>query len=213
MLKIYALDLSAPALKVLYVANYLGLDYERFSPSIQAGETQTPEYLKKHPAGKVPVIDDDGFILFESDAIVKYLIRKAQSNLYPTDLQQQAIVDQWTYFTILHIQNGVSRVLWNKVFAPKFGREVDENSLKCGYEFINRFFPIVEKQLSEHQYLAGNQLSLADFTLLANVDPVDLIGLDMTPYPSLSKWRDGLRTKDFYQKVHKYYGEAVFPRS
>ena len=74
--------------------------------------------------------------MFESDAIIKYLARKEKSDLYPEDIKQQAVVDQWIDFVSQHVQNGVGRVLWNKVFAPKFGMEVDENSKKCGYEFI-----------------------------------------------------------------------------
>lgn len=212
MLKIYGLDFSVPALKVLYVANYLGLEYERHSPSIQAGETRTPEYLKLHPAGKVPAIDDDGFAVFESDAIVKYLIRKAGSDLYPNNIKQQAVIDEWTYFAILHIQNGMSRVLWNQVIAPKFQMDVDESSLKCGWAFIEKFFPVVDAQLAKNKYYAGDELSLADFTLLAHVDPVDAIGVDMTKYPALKEWRDGLICQDFYQRIHKFYGEKMLAK-
>ena len=64
MLKIYGADLSAPANKVRMTANALGIEYEYIRVSIRDGENRTEEYLKMHPAGKVPVIDDDGFVLF-----------------------------------------------------------------------------------------------------------------------------------------------------
>jgi len=141
MLQIYAMTMSPPALKVIYTANALGLDYEQKAVNLGEGEGQTPEYKAIHPAGKVPAIVDDGFALFESDAIIKYLARKANSNLYPDDIKQQAVVDQWIDFISQHVQNGVARVLWNRVFAKKFGGEVDENSMKCGYEFIEKYLP------------------------------------------------------------------------
>lgn len=213
MLTIYALDLSGPALKVLYVANALGLDYEKKGIDLAGGEGQSPEYKKIHPAGKVPAIVDGDFNLWESNAIIRYLADKANSELYPRDLKQRALIDQWIDFASLHIQNGMGRVLWNKVMAPKLGREVDENSLKCGMEFLNRYLPIVEEQLGKSAYIAGDKLSLADFVLLSHVDPLEAIEIDVNKYPNLAKWRKPLQAADFYQKVHKFYGAALMARS
>ena len=95
MLKIYGADLSAPANKVRMAAHVLDLEYEYIRVSIKDRENQAEEYLKMHPAGKVPMIDDDGFVLFESDAIIKYLATKHKSPLYPTDEKKQALTDQW----------------------------------------------------------------------------------------------------------------------
>lgn len=212
MLTIYALDLSAPALKVLYVANALGLQYEKKGINLMGGEGQNPEYLKIHPAGKVPAITDGDFKLFESNAIIRYFARKKNSDLYPNDIKKQAIIDQWIDFVSIHIQNGVSRVLWNKVFAPKLGKEVDQNSMKCGYEFLEKYLPVVDQQLGNSKYLAGDNLSLADFVLLAYTDPLETIEVDIKKYPKLAKWREGLVTKDFYQKVHKFYGETMLAK-
>ncbi len=209
MLTIYALDLSSPALKVLYVANALGLEYEKKGVNLAAGEGQSPEYKQIHPAGKVPAIIDGDFRLWESNAIIRYLAGKSKSELYPTDLKQRAIVDQWIDFVSLHIQNGIGRVLWNKLMAPKLGREVDENSLKCGLEFLERYLPLVDAQLGKTPYLAGDSLTLADFTLLAHIDPLEAIGIDAGQYPNIVKWRQPLQAADFYQKVHKFYGESI----
>jgi glutathione S-transferase len=71
MLIIYGSDFSAPANKVRFVANALGLDYEYKVVRIRDGENKTEEFKKMHPAGKIPVINDHGFILFESNAIIK----------------------------------------------------------------------------------------------------------------------------------------------
>jgi len=213
MLTIYGMNLSGPALKVFYVANVLGLEYEQKGINIGEGEGQKEDYLKMHPAGKIPVIDDDGFYLFESNAIIRYLAQKENSSLYPTDLKRRVVVDQWIDFASLHIQNGVGRVLYNKVIAPKFKLEVDEASMKCGYEFCNRFLPIVDAQLGKSKYIAGDEISLADYVLLAHVDPLEAIEIDVKKYPNLNKWREPLRTQDFYQKVHKFYGESMMAQS
>ena len=103
MLTIYGMNLSGPALKVFYVANALGLEYEQKGINLGEGEGQKEDYLKMHPAGKIPVIDDDGFYLFESNAIIRYLAQKENSSLYPTDLKKRVVVDQWIDFASLHI--------------------------------------------------------------------------------------------------------------
>lgn len=212
MLTIYAMTMSPPALKVLYVANALGLEYEQKAVKLAEGEGQSPEYKAIHPAGKVPALVDGDFSLFESNAMAKYLARKAKSNLYPDDLQKQALVDQWVDFASQHVHNGISRVLWNKIMAPKFGFDVDESSMKCGYEFLEKYLPVVDAQLGRTKYVAGDEITIADYILLAHVDPLEAIEVDVNKYPNLARWREGLRTQDFYQKVHKFYGEAMMAK-
>ena len=169
-MKVYGLDLSNPTNKVRYVANYLKLDCEFEHVMPFSEQTQSDAYLKLHPAGKVPVIEDDGFTLFESNAIIKYLADKKKSSLYPQDLKQRAKVDQWMDFVSIHIRGAMARVFWNRIGVVFKNEKPDENSLKCGLAFLDRFLPIVEDQLGKGQYLIGDQFTLADFTLLAEID-------------------------------------------
>jgi glutathione S-transferase len=209
MLKIYGSDLSGPSNKVRMTANALGAEYEYISVSIRDGETRTEKFLKMHPAGKVPVIDDNGFVLFESGAIIKYLASKQESPLYPSDKKQRAVIDQWTDFSILHVGTAMSKVVYNRIFAPLTKVPVDETSLAEGIKFLKRFLPIVDQQLSKGAYIAGSQLSLADISLLSVLDPAEVAGIDLAPYPNISKWRAGLMKKDFYAKCHASYKDAV----
>ena len=165
MLKIYGSDLSSPSNKVRFVANYLGIPYEYIRISIRNKENKTEAFLKMNPAGKVPTIDDDGFYLFESGTICKYLCEKHKSNLYPSELRQKAIVDQWIDFIVIHINAAMGRVLFNRVFAPITKAEVDEKSLECGLKFLDQYLPVVESQLVKNKYIVGDQLTLADLTL------------------------------------------------
>lgn len=209
MLKIYAFPISLPSNKVRYVANHMGLDYEFVYVNMLEGEHTTDEHKKLHPAGKVPVMDDNGIVLFESGAIIKYLSRKHGSPLYPDDLILQADIDKWTDFVTIHVFNGVMKVFFNRVLAPIVSAEVDERSIKDGLGFLERFLPVVEKQLSENTYLAGDQLSLADFNLLSVLDPVEATQIDLTPYSHISAWRNNLQSQKFYTKCHKSYTDAL----
>jgi len=209
MLKIYGADLSAPANKVRMAANALELEYEYVRVSIRDGENRTEEYLKMHPAGKVPVIDDDGFVLFESDAIIKYLAAGQASPLYPSDNQQRALIDQWMDFATIHVGGAMGRVVFNRIFASFARVPVDERSLNDGLKFLNRFLPVVDRQLAKAAYVAGEQFSLADIVLLATLDPAEAAEVDLASYAHITKWREALRQKDFYTQCHQSYGEAL----
>jgi len=209
MLKIYGIGLSSPVNKVRFVANALELSYEFVNVNIMAGETQTESYLKMHPAGKIPVIDDDGFILFESTAIAKYLIAKNNSDLYPSELKAIAIEDQWIDFGSSHIATAMGRVAFNRVLAPIINAPVDQQSLKDGLSFLDRFLPIVDTQLSQKKFLTGEKMSLADINLLSALDPAEAGEVDLSGYKNLKKWRENLMSQEFYTKCHKSYTDAL----
>ncbi len=209
MLTIYGSDLSSPANKVRFVANYLGLKYDYKKIDLGAGEQRKPEILKLNPVGKVPFIDDDGFVLAESGAIIKYFADKVGSSLYPKDLKERALVDQEIDFVTLHVNAALQKIVYNRVFAPRRKIAVDERSLEEGLNFLGRFLPIVEAQLAKSAYLAGNTLTLADMTLLSGLDPAEVAGIDLSPYPCIRTWRENLRKQEFYTKCYKQYGESL----
>lgn len=209
MLKIYGSDLSAPANKVRFAANALGLKYEYIRINLREGEHQKPEFLKINPVGKIPVIDDDGFILAESNAIIKYLAAKNDSPFYPKELKERAVVDQWVDFGSMHVGMALMKVVYNRVFAPIRKIAVDENSIKEGLGFLDRFLPVVDAQLGKNPYLAGKTLTAADINLLALLDPSELAGVDLSKYKNLTAWRNKLRQEKFYTDCHKEYGESL----
>ena len=209
MTKIHGFPLSIPSNRVRFVANYMGIDYEFVPVSLPTGENMHDEHKKLHPAGKVPAMDDDGFVLFESGSIVKYLARKYDSPLYPKGLKESALVDTWTDFVSSHVGTALVRVFFNRVLAPAFGVEVDERSINDGLSFLERFLPVIDNRLSESPYLAGDNISLADFNLLAILDPAEVSEIDLSPYPNIVKWRTGLQSQEFYTKCHTSYANAL----
>lgn len=209
MLKLYGMDFSVPVIRVQFCINALDLEYEYVPVVPSKGDTKTESYLKMHPAGKVPVIDDDGVFVFESNVIMKYLCRKHGADLYPSDILTQATVDQWTDFVAHHLGANFTRVFFNKIASELFGMEKDPKSLETGHQFINRFLPIADQRLRGSTYLAGDSLSIADLCLLAILDPSEEMDIDVTVYPHINKWRQQLMAKPFYRKVHTSYGETL----
>ncbi len=86
--------------------------------------------------------------------------------------------------------------------------EKDERSLSDGIKFLGQFLPIIEKQLKENKYLAGNEMTLADINLLAVLDPAELSSVDLSIYPSISSWRKNLKAQSFYTKCHNSLEEV-----
>jgi len=209
MVKIYGIDASFFSNKVKLSANAMGVEYEFQTISPLSGETKTPEYLQIHPAGKVPAMTDGDLNIFESSTIIKYLADKNNSELYPKDLKQRYLTDEWIDFATIHVSNAISKVLFNRVFAGMMDAPVDEQSLQDGLKFYERFLPIVDEQLGKNKYLAGDALSLADTTLLAILDPSEVAGLDITPYANVVKWRNALKQEKFYTDSFTSYGDVL----
>jgi glutathione S-transferase len=205
MLKIYGLDFSPWVNRVRFTANHIGLEYDYVKVDLLNGDGQSEEYKQVHPAGKVPAIDDNGFILFESGAICRYLSAKSASPLYPDDVKSKAVVDQWTDYSVIHIAMAMQKVLFNQVIYKLMDKEQDKRSLEEGLEFLQRFLPIVDTQLSTANYLAGKELSLADMVLLAWLDPAEISELDLSPYQHISHWRKQLKQQAFYTSCYQHY--------
>ena len=203
MLKVYGFDVSPWSNRVHFTVNSLGLDYDYVSVNLMAGPDEA--YRKVHPLGKVPAIDDDGFTLFESGAITRYLAAKCGSSLYPDDLQQRARVEQWTEFAVQHIANAMQKVFFNRVIYKVFNAEKDENSLREGLAFLDRFLPLANSQLEKSRHFALDDLTLADFALLSWLDPVEICEVDLAPYPSIEAWRKNLKQQDFYTRCFSDY--------
>ncbi len=208
MLTIFGFDFSSPANKVRFAANAMGLKYEYKRVNLFAQEQKSPQFLQMNPAGRVPAIDDNGFKMFESAAIIRYLAEKNNSPLYPKDIQKRGVIDQWIDFANIHVAAALQRITFNRVMYKFLNVEKDERSLNDGIKFLGQFLPILEKQLKENKYLAGEQMSLADINLLAVLDPAELSSVDLAAYPSLTNWRKNMKSQSFYTQCHKSLEEV-----
>lgn len=209
MITLYGIGFSNNVVKVRYCLNYLGLEYTWVQTDPIKGETRTPEFLAINPLGKIPAIDIDGFKLFESNAIIKYLAAVNKSPLYPEDAKQRAIVDAWLDFSSIHVGNMMSRVLFNRVLAPMLGMKSDDAAIASGLEFLGKYFPQIEDQLSKNAYIAGKDISLADISLLAIIDTSTIAQISLTEYPLILKWSNALKAQPFYQKCYKDFTQYV----
>src|SRR3989338_6485234 len=117
-IKLYGIGMSNNVSKVRFCLNYLGLKYDWVQTNPMAGENRTPQFLESFPTGKIPSIDVDGFKLFESNAIIKYLATVHNSSIYSQDAKKRAVIDAWMDYVSIHVAHAMSRVFYNRVLAP-----------------------------------------------------------------------------------------------
>jgi glutathione S-transferase len=209
MLTIYGSDLSGPAIKVRLTASFLGIDHKWQIINLREGEQKQEWFLKINPVGKIPAMDDEGFHLFESNTICKYLCDKYHSPLYPPEGKKRATIDQWIDYVSFHIGANFAPVMYNRVFAALRGIPVNEKAIADGLEFLKQYFPIIEKQLSQHKYIVSQDVSLADIVLFATLEPTEMAQIDLAAYPKLTAWRSELKKQSFYTSCYKEYGEML----
>ena len=210
MLNVYGHFFSMPSNKVRLCVSFLGLPHEYHHVDLQSGEQGQAEFLKINPVGRVPAIEDDGFTLSQSDAICKYLCAlSGPSSFYPEDIHKQAIVNQWVDYASQHFQQAMGRLFFNRVVAPMMGEEADEKSMKFGQEVLERELPHLEAALSENDYILGEKITLADIGMIVALEPAEMAGLDLEPYPAVRKWRETVMAREFYKRVHSHFGAEL----
>src|SRR5690349_8649575 len=188
-MKLYAPPLSTAAYKVLAVVHELGLPVTLAPLDMMSGEHKSPAFLAKNPNGKVPVLeDDDGFCVWESNAILCYLAAlKPDSGLMPMDARGIAQVQQWLQWQATTLGPSATEVLMETVYAKMFGREKDEAKYAAGLEKIRRDLGILEGVLTRREYLCAT-LTIADFSLVSTLMLRGPMGLELEPFPHVKAW-------------------------
>ena len=212
MLNIYGSPFSSPTNKIIYTANYLKLPTTFHHIELSTGEHRQPAFLEINPLGKIPAIEDDGFSLGESNAIIRYLALKHASELYPNDLKTRSVIDQWMDYAAQHVAMATSKIMWNTYFYQFAKTARDERSFEDGHRFIGLYLPVIENQLQDNAFIAGTKMTLADIAMLVALDTCELCELDLSTFPHITAWRKKLMNEKFYTDCHESY-TATFTES
>lgn len=208
-MKIYGHFMSPPTNQARLTASAVGVAHEYVHIDLTKGAHRAPEYLAINPYGRVPALVDGDLKLAESCAISRYLASKAKSDLYPEDVAERAIVDQWMDYAAHHIRANMGRILFNRVVAPLMGVEVDERSIKEGGQALDANMPIVDAQLAKSRYVAGGRMTIADTAMTAAMEPFEMLGYSIENFPNVVRWRNAIMAEPFYKKVHDRYGAEM----
>ncbi|XP_057661063.1 glutathione S-transferase D1-like [Diorhabda carinulata] len=180
---LYYVPGAAPSRSVLLAARALGVDLNLIRTNVMNGENLTPKYLKLNPQHTVPTLNDNGFALWESRAIVTYLANQygKDDSLYPKDPKKRAVVDQRLYFDIGTLYNSFYSYYIRMIF---WGESADP----AKFDKIIKAFEFLDKFIGNNDFAAGNSLTLADLALVATVSTFEIMEFDISPYKNVVRW-------------------------
>ena len=164
MLKIWGRKDSSNVQKVLWCCDELGLPFERVDIAGPFGKNREKPYLELNPNGVVPTIEDEGFVLWESNSIVRYLIDKyGQERLLPSTVEGRASANRWMDWqqTVMN----TSMVTVYQGLIRKSAGERDMAAIEKARQQASQTWEIVDRYLNESNYLAGDTFSMGDIPL------------------------------------------------
>jgi len=182
-MKIYGDLNSGNCLKVKWVCDALALPYRWIAIDMMKGETRTPEFLAKNPAGQVPVVEfDDGRTLAQSNAIIRYLAR--DSRFIPADPFLAAKMDEWLFWEQYSHEPAIAVCRFQMVYLGKPATELDPKLVERGAAALAR----MQCQLAVTPFLIGEAFSLADLALLAYTRMAGEGGFSLDRTPAVQRW-------------------------
>ena len=196
-MKLYQLPVSPSCQKVVAVAHEVGVPLELATVELFKGEARTPAMLAKNPNGKVPILEDGDFVLWESTAMLAYIAAKAgRADLAPTTPRERAEVDRWTLWEGAHFGPAIRKVAFERIVKKLAGLGApDEAVVKVGIEEFAARASVLEQSLGTKEYLCG-RLTIADFALAPLAALAASCGLDFEPYPRAKAWLGRMAARD-----------------
>jgi len=200
-LKLHVFPFSPRAFKVLWAANHLGLDYELSFIDLTKGEQKREEFLALNPNGKMPVLEHDGFSLWESNAIVNYLSHlKPEKGLLPSDVKARMKVVQWQFWDSTSWDPACAMLVFERVVKRllKLG-EPSAAEIERGEAKFAAAAQVLDGQLQKHRYVAGDKFTVADFSVGAALNAAEAAQYPLAPYRAIARWHTELKSMPSWQ--------------
>jgi glutathione S-transferase len=200
-MKLYDFAFSPNCRKVRAVAYELGVPLEHVHVDLARGASRTPAFLAINPNGRVPVLVDDGLVLWESTAILRYLSAKNGGALVPSDARGQAEVERWLSWLLAHLGPAMSKVAFERVVKRITGQGApDEAAIAAGTAEFAKMSAILDGALEGREHLAG-PLSIADFALASHYSIASTAGLDVAPFGRVNAWLARVLARDSMRRA------------
>jgi glutathione S-transferase len=200
MLKIWGRANSSNVKKVTWLCEEIGLPYERIDAGLNFGVVNTPEYRKLNPNGLVPTIDDEGFILWESNAIVRYLAaRHAAGTICPADLKVRADAERWMDWSSTTLAPAFIPVFLALVRTSPEKRNLQ--AIEDGKKKTDDVLGRLDGALAGRKFLIGDQFGMADIALGPVVYLVQKVYPEHPNFANFDAWYARVSARPAFQKV------------
>lgn len=186
MLEVWGRVNSLNVQKVLLCLAELGVAYQRKDAGLQFGIVDTPDYQALNPNSRVPTLEDDGFVLWESNVIVRYLCAKhASRGLWPADVRARADAERWMDWQQTTFNPGMNPVFIGLVRAPG---SLDDKAIDKGRLETERNVAILETRLAQHRYISGDAFGMADLVLAPPLHRWLNLPITRASRPAIEQW-------------------------
>jgi glutathione S-transferase len=187
MLKIWGRISSINVRKVVLAAQWLGLPFERIDAGHEFGVVRTPEYLAKNPNALVPTIEDDGFQLYESNVVVRYLCANhAEAGLYPQELRHRFDAERW-----MDWQQTTLNPAGRNAFVQLLRTAPEKRQQKLVDESVSATEPLlrmIDAHLGRRAYMAGDAFTMADIPIACEIHRWRGTPVAQLPLPNVDRW-------------------------
>ncbi|XP_046354267.2 glutathione S-transferase 1-like [Haliotis rufescens] len=204
-IQLYHFPASPPCRSVRMTAKALGVQLELKQLEYHNKGHLSPEFIKINPDHTTPTIVDGDFTLWESRAIMRYLVGKyggEDNSLYPRDLQKRAEVDR-----LLDYDLGVFyRAMLDDVMMPLRSKT---NRTKEQEENIFKAFERIDTLVKDKKFLTGNTLTIADFAVVVGFAAGVIYPGDMSKYPNAVAWYKRIQELPYYKEVNQPFYDIV----
>ena len=199
MIKIWGRKNSVNVQKVLWCCDELELPYERVDAGGEFGGTREPEYLAMNPTALIPTIWDDGFTLWESNTIVRYLAAMyGADSHWPEDPATRALAEKWMDYQLGTLWVAFRAAFLGLVRTPPEKR--DPGQIRASLESTTEALAILDTHLAGEDYVAGADLTVGDVALGSTVYRWLNMKIERPEMPNLEAWHDRLTTRPAYQE-------------
>ncbi|KAJ0177684.1 hypothetical protein K1T71_006557 [Dendrolimus kikuchii] len=204
VIKLYAVSDGPPSMSVRQALAHLDIPFELINVDYGKGEHMTPEYALMNPQKEIPVLNDNGFYLGESNAILQYICDKYKPGdpLYPQDPTSRAIVNHRLCFNLSTYYANISAY----TLAPIF---YDYDRTPLGLKKVHLALDLFETYLTRlgKKYAAADHITIADFQLINSTMTLEVIGFDFSKYNKISTWYNDFKLN--YQNLWKISENAM----
>jgi glutathione S-transferase len=202
-MKLYFHPLSGNSRRVLLVATHLDVPLEKIVVDLTQGEQRQAAHLARNPNGHVPVLDDEGFLLWESRAIMQYLAdRTPGQTLLPADPRGRADVNRWLFWCAQHMAPANTVLVFERFVKARTGRGAPDPAEEArGEALIAKYAPVLDAQLAGRTWVAQDRLTLADLSLAASFALAVPARLPIEDYRHLRAWLGRVQELDAWQRT------------
>jgi len=197
MIKLYGTSKSR-SIRCLWALEELGVKYEHVP--VEVSKAKSPEHLKLNPNGHVPVLDDDGTVLWESMAINLYLAEKyGKGSLWPSATEAHGTIYEMSFFAMTEIEPHLITALRHRIFFPPEQR--NEQTAVQAIEAVKAPLKVLDDRLKGRDYILGKDFSIADLNVSAVASYVNILKVDLSATPTAQAWLQKCLGREAYQRA------------